>query len=252
MAIDLKAMRAKLDAVKNKGSKIWKPKMDSVTKVRLLPTPDGDPFKEKHFHYNLGKVSVLCPKRNFDEACPVCEFASALWNEGSEESQTMAKTLFARQRFYSPLILRDEKDPSVKVWGYSQTVYEKLLGKVLNPEFGDITDPETGTDFEITYEKKAGKLYPDTELEFSRLASTLKGDLSDEKVSELMDSIPDFDTLYERKSTDEVQAILDAFLDGDDTANASDDEGTTKFGSTTETSVDGALDDLKPSKKKAK
>ena len=250
MAIDLKAMRAKLDAVKNKGGKIWKPKMDSVTKVRLLPMPgDGDPFVEKHFHYNLGNVSVLCPKRNFDEACPVCEFASALWNAGDDDSQAMAKKLFARQRFYSPLILREEKEPTVKVWGYSQTVYEKLLSKVLNPEFGDITDPETGTDFEITYEKSAGKLYPDTELEFSRSASTLKGSFTKTKVSEILDSIPDFDTLYDRKTTAEVQAILDSYLDNEESAPDSEGEGTSKFASTEETSVDGALDDLKSAKK---
>jgi len=51
--------------------------------------------------------------------------------------------LFARQRFFSPIILRDDKDPVIKVWGYSKTVYEKLLNKVINPEYGDITDPET-------------------------------------------------------------------------------------------------------------
>ena len=41
----------------------------------------------------------------------------------------MAKKLFARQRFYSPIILREEKEPVVKVWGYYQTVYETLLKK---------------------------------------------------------------------------------------------------------------------------
>lgn len=250
MAIDMKRMRAKLDAAKNKGGKIWKPKNDSNTKARVLPTADGDPFKEMHFHYNLGKQSVLCPKRNFDEECPVCEFASQLWNEGDEESQAMAKKLFARQRFFSPIILRDEKDPLVKIWGYSQSVYEKLLGKVLNPEYGDITDPETGFDFTIQYYKKDGKLYPDTELEFSRLPSSLCGDLGEEKCAELLDSIPDFDSLYDRKTTEQVQAILDAYMDAD----PEEGEDNEKYaGSTTEeTSVDGALDDLKPSKSKKK
>lgn len=242
MGIDIKKMRAKMDALKNKGGKIWKPKLDSTVKVRILPTPDNDPLKEMHFHYNLGDRSVLCPKRNFDEHCPVCEFASKLWNEGDEESQSMAKKLFVRPRYFSPIILRDEKDPTVKVWGYSQTVYQELLGKILNPQYGDITHPETGTDFEITYEKKGGKMYPDTTLEFDRNASSLCGELGDEKCAELLDSIPDFSELYERLTSAQVQDVLDAYMEG-----GSDDSGgdTQKFGSSTEkTSVDGALDDL--------
>jgi len=251
MAIDMKKMRAKLDAAKNKGGKVWKPKIDSETKVRVLPTPDGDPFKEKHFHYNLGKQSVLCPKRNFDEECPVCEFASQLWNEGDKESQEMAKKLFARQRFFSPIILRDDKDPVVKVWGYSQSVYEDLLSTCLNPEYGDISDPENGTDFVIKYEKGDAQ-FPSTKLVYSRNASSLCGDLGEEKCAELLDNLPDFDSLYERKTTAEVQSILDAYMDAD----GGDGEGgdTEKYaGSTTEeTNVDGALDDLKPKKAKKK
>lgn len=244
MGIDLKKMREKLAAAKGSG-KIWKPKEGTETKVRILPTPDGDPFKEKHFHYNLGKKSVLCPKRNFDEWCPICEFASSLWNEGDEESQAMAKKLFARQRFYSPIIVRGEDNPSVKVWGYSQTVYEKLLKTVLNPEYGDVTDPETGTDFTITYEKKGDKQFPDTDLAFSRKPSSLCGELGEEKCADLLDNLPDFDSLYERKSTADVQAILDAFIDSDDGDSASEDKEKFAGSTTEETSVDGALDDLK-------
>jgi len=247
MAIDMKKMRAKLDAAKNKGGKTWKPKIDSETKVRLIPTPDGDPFKEKHFHYNLGKQSVLCPKRNFDEDCPVCEFASSLWNEGDDDSKEMAKKLFVRQRFYSPIILRDEKEPTVKVWAYSQSVYQDLLSTCLNPEYGDITDIESGTDFTIKYEKGDGN-FPSTKLVYSRNPSSLCGDLGKDKCAELLSDLPDFDELYERKSTAEVQAMLDAWMDSEENEGADVE----KFsGSTTEeTSVDGALDDLKKGKKK--
>ena len=56
MAIDLKKMRAKLDAMQNKGkgkSNWWKPS-DGDQSIRIVPTPDGDPFKEHWFHYNVG------------------------------------------------------------------------------------------------------------------------------------------------------------------------------------------------------
>jgi len=246
MALDMKKMRAKLDAAKNKGGKTWKPKLDSETRVRVVPTPDGDPFKEKHFHYNVGNQSVLCPKRNFDEECAICDFASELWNEGTEESKEMAKGLFARQRFFSPIVLRDEKDPVVKIWGYSQTVYQDLLSTCLNPEYGDISDPESGTDFAIWYEKGEAQ-FPSTKLVYSRKSSSLCAELGEKECEDLLNNIPDFDSLYERKSSAEVKDILDAFMAGGGSEDSSD--GVEKYSESKKSdevsSVDGALDDLK-------
>ena len=65
MAIDLAKMRAKLDSVKNKGGKtgFWKPPEGEST-IRIVPTKDGDPFKDYWFHYNLGNnTGFLSPKR---------------------------------------------------------------------------------------------------------------------------------------------------------------------------------------------
>ncbi len=57
MGIDLEKMRNKLNAVKGKGGKnsaFWRPQ-DGNQVVRIVPTADGDPFKEFWFHYTLGK-----------------------------------------------------------------------------------------------------------------------------------------------------------------------------------------------------
>ena len=72
MAINLAAMRAKLDASKNGGNKKqdntkWRPSEGDQT-IRIIPTEDGDPFKELHFHYNVGnRGGLLCTKRNHNE-----------------------------------------------------------------------------------------------------------------------------------------------------------------------------------------
>ena len=70
MAINLEAMRAKLNASKNgtspnkKNDFRWRPS-EGDQAIRILPTEDGDPFKEFHFHYNVGKnPGILCPKKN--------------------------------------------------------------------------------------------------------------------------------------------------------------------------------------------
>ena len=124
MGIDLKKMRAKLASLSNKGgngkSAFWRPQ-DGEQSIRIVPTADGDPFKEYFFHYNLGKnPGFLCPKRNFGDDCPVCNFVRTLYNEGDEESVKMAKKLNSRQRFFSPVLVRGEEAEGVRVWGYGK------------------------------------------------------------------------------------------------------------------------------------
>ena len=105
MAINIEAMRAKLEQSKNpkkaqggKSSTMWKPQAGTQY-IRILPTADGDPFREFHFHYNVGKnPGIYCNKRNDDGECPICDFASKLWREGTEtDDQNLkneAKKLF--------------------------------------------------------------------------------------------------------------------------------------------------------------
>ena len=80
MALNIEAMRQKLANSQNRTSgksndTKWRPSEGDQT-IRILPTKDGDPFKEFHFHYNVGKnPGILCPKKNYGEHCPICDFA---------------------------------------------------------------------------------------------------------------------------------------------------------------------------------
>jgi len=217
MALDLAKMRAKLQESESGGKKsdnvFWRP-TEGDQEIRLVPTEDGDPFKVFHFHYNLGEGArggVLCPKRQFGEACPICEFASQLWQEGTDESKKMGKSLFVRQRFFSPVVVRGEEEAGVRIWGYGKTIYEALLGYVLNPDYGDITEVQTGVDFTLTYTlPKTKGAFPQTNLVPKRKSSVLapKGE-----IKALLESVPDIDSLFTKKSTSEVQAILESYLD---------------------------------------
>ena len=216
MGIDMKKMREKYNSLKNKGGGkkdlFWKPQ-DGDQVIRILPTSDGDPFKEFWFYYNLDKAPVLCPKRNFGEDSPVLDFASALYKEGTPDSIEMAKKLFPKQRFFSPVLVRGEEGLGVRIWGYSKTVYEQLLQLVLNPDYGDVTDTETGTDLVLNYGKKSGAMFPSTKLTPKRKASTVCKD-GDSDCKELLEEIPDFDGLFERRTTEQVQELLDKFMQG--------------------------------------
>jgi len=236
MSLNLEAMRAKLNASKNGGkptgktSTMWKPKAGDQH-VRILPTADGDPFREFHFHYNVGKnPGIYCNKRNDGGECPICDFASKLWRDGVENDDTTlkneAKKLFARKRYYSPVLVRGAESEGVKIWAYGKTAYETLLGYVLDPDYGDITDPETGTDIKLTYSIPGTPgSFPKTTLQPRRRPSVLCDDAIAD-CQELLDSVPDIDNLFDVKTTEQVQEMLDGYLSSDSSAESSSSETT--------------------------
>jgi len=220
MAIDIKKMREKLNKLNDKSGKgkttqYWKPIENADSSIRIVPTEDGDPLKEFYFHYLRSEKkfqSVLCPKKNYGENCPMCDLVSKLYKEGDEESRKMAKDMSAKQRFFSPIVVRGEEEKGVQLWGYSKTIYEELLKLMLNPEYGDITDQDEGLDLVVSSSKKAGKMFAETSLTPKRKSSPLAS--RKELITEIVNHGTDFDNLFERKTASQVAEILDNFLKG--------------------------------------
>jgi len=255
MALDINEIRARLSDVNSKGNGsgrnvFWRPQ-DGNQDIRIVPTSDGDPFKDYHFHYNLGpdnRGGVLCPNRNFGEQCPICEFKDQLWKDynRTQDSDTfqMAKDLTARQRFFTPVLVRGEEADGVRLWGFGKEAYTALLQLVLNEEYGDITDVEDGTDLTLQYGKPPGAQFPKTTLTPRRRTTPLCDDRvgGEERCNELMENIPDFDSVFQRRTPEEMEEIFNRFvssLDGDTTVEGSDLE----VESTTNV-VDKAFSDL--------
>ena len=119
MSINMDLMKEKLATLRGEGTREkshWFKPDEGDQDIRIVPAPDGDPLKEMYFHYNVGdhRGGITCPKRNFGETCPICEFASQLWREGvdknDEESKKLAKSLFVRARYFSPVVLRGREE----------------------------------------------------------------------------------------------------------------------------------------------
>ena len=245
MSIDMNKMRARMDALKSRGEKgsnnsFWKPE-EGEQVIRLISPSTGDPFRDFWFHYDVGEASgFLSPKRNFGEDCPLDSYVRALWKDGSEESKRMARKLSAKQRFFAPVVVRGREEEGVKIWGFGKRAYETLLGLVLNPEYGDITDAQSGTDLVLTYTKPAGASFPETKITPRRKSSPLHKDSA--KATELMESVPDFDEVFvsSRKTSAEVQEILNNFLNSED--STSKVETPTSKGN--ESTVDRAFSEL--------
>ena len=136
------------------------------------------------------------------------------------------RKLFVRKRYYSPIIVRGKETEGVKIWSYGKTAYETILGYVLDPDYGDITDPETGTDVVLNYHIPGTPgSFPKTTLKPRRRPSVL----CDEAVAdcaELLDSVPDIETLFDRKSSADIQSILDDYLSSDSSSESRSSEST--------------------------
>lgn len=222
MGIDFDKLKKSYDRVMNKRSDsvFWKPK-DGEQVIRLIPTADGDPFKQYWFHYGITKGGFLSPKRNFNEDDPLADFVRGLFDEGTEDSIKMAKKLMAKQRFFTPVIVRGEEDKGVRLWGYGKKAYETLVKICMSKEYGDVTDVHKGLDLKITYGKPPGAQFPMTDIlpvpSFSpdnQGQMTIGSPASDdeEKINTWLNNIPDYDTVFERKTPEEVGQILDNYL----------------------------------------
>ena len=250
MSINMELMKKKLATLRGElgsGDSVWFKPDEGDQTIRIVPDPDGDPLKEMFFHYNVGehRGGIVCPKRNFGEQCPICEFASSLWREGvdknDEESKKLAKSLFVRARFFSPVVVRGREEEGIKIYGYGKRAYELLLGYILDPDYGDITDVMEGTDIALTYTKPTTPgAYPQTSLKMRRNTSTLLEDT--EAISSLLDGMPDFNGLFDRLTPAQVDAILDEQLASSGSAEERSKE-TTKY-SSGKSDVDRAFDEL--------
>ena len=114
--------------------------------------------------------------------------------------------------------------------------------------YGEIND--SGTDLNLQYGKPAGASFPQTNIQPSRRTTAMCQDLSGPECQELLEKIPEFDSLFEKKSSDEIrQLVQQAMTEGADAEEVSSEtrvtaSDTAKTAANTVSSVDGAFDDL--------
>ena len=246
MAIDFDAIRKKLNALSGANSKrrvMWRPPEGETVTVRILgfTDNDGNPFKERWFYYNIGNNPGLLTPHQFGKPDPIQDLIQKLKDEGTKESYEMAKKLYPKMRAYAPVIVRGEEAQGVRLWSFGKMVYQFLLNLMLDDEVGDITDPTTGRDIKVTCTKPPGRMWATTEVR-PRMSTT---DLADnaKQAKQWLDDIPDLDEMYTCKSYDELETIVNAWLNGDDTDDSNSDNfgstrgGTTQNSSTSDTST---------------
>jgi len=218
MAIDFDAIRKKLNQLSGVNSKrraMWRPPEGETTTVRIIgfTDNDGNPFKERWFYYNIGNNPGLLSPHQFGKPDPIQELIQKLKSEGSKESYEMAKKLYPKMRTYAAVIVRGEEEEGVKLWAFGKMVYQALLNVMLDPDYGDITDVYEGHDIKVTCTKPPGRQWSQTDV-MPRPKSTPLGTKA--KIKEWQEDIPSLDDLYELKSYEQLETIINAWLAGDD------------------------------------
>ena len=241
MAIDLEAIRrrvAELSGVKKTSSiQLWKPQLGEH-KVRCLPwknAPDGQPFMERWFYYIGENVGILTPHQ-FGKPDPINDLIRKLYSSGKPDDRNLAKKLQPKMRCYAPVIVRGEEDKGVQVWAFGKIVYQRMLGFFLDEEVGDILSPTEGFDLKILISKPPGKQFNDTVVDPARRPTKLHED--SKQVETGSNSIPNLDDMYRLKSTQEIETVLNNWLNGGVA------EETTTFSTTRGAAPSDALDEL--------
>ena len=224
MAIDLEAIRNKLNQLSGNNSRrntMWRPQEGEEHIVRLLSFPDNDgqPFKELWFYYNIGNNPGLLAPYQFGQPDPIQELINKLRDDASKESYELAKKLYPKMRSYAPVIVRGEEEKGVRLWSFGKTVYQSLLNIMLDEDYGDITDPTDGRDVKVVCTKPPGRMWATTEVRPRGRQSLLS---EAKQAKEWIDAIPSLDEMYTCKTYEELEKIVNDWLNGDDSEDSTD------------------------------
>jgi len=208
----------------NNGNSVWFRPDDGDTDIRIIPTPDGLPFAERWFYYNIGSNPGLLAPYQFGDPDPIQELITKLRDEGTKESYELAKKLYPTMRYYAPVVVRGEEDKGVRLWSFGKTVYQSLLNIMLDEDYGDITDPTDGRDIKVVCTKAPGRQWATTEVRPRGKVSKL-GTAANAK--QWLESVPTLDDMYDEKSYDALSKIVNDWLNGDE-ESTSNEGGTTR------------------------
>ena len=230
MAIDLNAIRNRLDSLQTKTTKtdnLWKPK-PGKQQVRIVPYVHNpsNPFIELFFHYNFGGKNILSPQTH-GEADPLVEFADQLKSTGDRNDWNLSKQLTPKMRTYVPVIVRGKESEGVKFWGFGKTIYSELLSIIADPDYGDITDLMNGRDIDVEFTPSEGPgQYPKTAI---RVKPNTSAATEDKAIAKSIMDQPKITDLFPEPTYEELQTALNDWMNPE---SADSDTSTPKAAAT--------------------
>ena len=220
MAIDLEALRKKHEQLNNPAGannnnadflqKFYQIPEGSNA-VRILPWKDD----EKEFYAETkihrvpqpdGNVKNIHCRKVHGEKCPMCDLYYGLWKTGRKEDEDLARKIKPRARYYMNILDRESGD--VKILSIGVILFKKIIGAMLDEDFGAITDVANGHDFKIV--KEMDGQWPKYDQSAHRPKSSELGSASE--IASVMDSLHNVHELVKLEDYEEVKKATDMLI----------------------------------------
>lgn len=221
------------DPKPGKGKKGKKGKKSEATLnfVMYEVTEDHNPMEDAgqiwwertfHVHTNVGanNVKVLCPKRTFNDKCPICEYQAQLKKKKGNHKEEI-KALYPRDRQLFCVIDDSDDEETIQVWDISTHLFGNLLMEKIDEDkpLAVFADMEEGYTLEVTFKQDSigtNKFMTAVEIEFEE---------RDELDDDLIDEAPNLDELLVALPYEELEELFfEVPPDEDDDEDDDDDD----------------------------
>lgn len=231
MVLDMDKLRAKAEKLNSENSsnddflaKFLKLET-GTTYVRFLPWKDESKefYAETIIHrvprsrHDVGSKgaqvkNIHCLKQ-YGKKCPVCEYYYFLWKTGIKHDETIARAIKGRERYYLNAINRDEN--KVKILSVGKKLFGRVVNFILDPDYGDIIDPQTGHDFKIIKKlvQTGDQVFPNYDDSSPRPKPSTLSD-SQQEIDAFMAELHDIHDLVKEEEYDVVKTYMEEFKNG--------------------------------------
>lgn len=234
--LNMDLVRKKKASLERQGGNNNYDKLANGKNLRRILFPKGDSEEcssEGLIHFGLGeggKTSLVCRKTKDPHAkCPVCDYIAKLQKSKDKNDKKLADALKPRKRVFYNVLDRDnpsdKKDTEeVKILAVGTTVQKQIVAIMCDPDYGDITDFETGRDITIS---RTGQ---GLNTEYTVMPKPLPTKASDKTDMKTLEEImTDLDGMWKIPSIEECEEVLYGTDEGDDedeprNANGSHDD----------------------------
>jgi hypothetical protein len=233
MALDIKKLAeqfADLDYTNKKSSfsdkdHLFKPKEGEYV-IRILPLKENSSsfFLHGQWYYKntnpIAKIAdknLLSPKV-YDRDDPIFALAQELGKNGKTKA---ARTLYPRDRYYSPILLREvngeQVAPEVKYYSYGIRVLTQFMNYLQDSDYGDFSDFKDGYDINLVI-KKNSEGFLETMVTPKRKNSTVYKDWDEDEVMKVIDEMPTKEDIFSYvPEYDDLVKWLEEYAGGQDT-----------------------------------
>ena len=217
MAIDLNALRAKHAELSNPGGNTntdflskFVQLQEGTNAIRILPGKDDETlfYAETKIHRvpsGDGQTRNVHCRKIHGEPCPLCDMYYGLWKEPNKD-EDLARQIKPRACYYMNVVDRDSGD--VKILSIGVILFKKIIAAMLDEDFGDITDLESGHDFKIV--KIMEGQWPKYDQSQPRPKSSEAGTKAE--VAAWMDSLHDIHALVKLEDYEDVRESAQGLL----------------------------------------